>query len=88
MHHLLIMESLGGADRWFDRFVAQHIGVAYYLVALGLYFWNPTMAYNLNQYVEEHAFLTYDQFLKEHEDELKAQPAPQVAVGEINYFRA
>lgn len=86
MHHLLIMESLGGADRWFDRFVAQHIGVAYYLVALGLYFWNPTMAYNLNQYVEEHAFLTYDQFLKEHEGELKAQPAPQVAIGEITSF--
>ena len=84
MHHLLIMESLGGADRWFDRFVAQHIGVGYYLVALGLYFWNPTAAYNLNQYIEEHAFLTYDQFLKEHEEELKAQPAPQVA---LDYYR-
>mmetsp|Transcript_7541 Transcript_7541/g.17951 ORF Transcript_7541/g.17951 Transcript_7541/m.17951 type:complete len:319 (-) Transcript_7541:125-1081(-) len=84
MHHLMIMEELGGAERWFDRFVAQHIGVGYYLLALGLYFWNPTMAYNLNEYIEEHAFLTYDQFVKEHEEELKAQPAPQVAV---DYYR-
>lgn len=84
MHHLMIMEELGGADRWFDRFVAQHIGVGYYMLALGLYFWNPTMAYNLNEYIEEHAFLTYDQFVKEHEEELKAQPAPQVAV---DYYR-
>ena len=84
MHHLMIMESLGGADRWFDRFVAQHISVGYYLLALGLYFWNPTMSYNLNQYIEEHAFLTYDQFLKEKEEELKAQPAPQVA---LDYYR-
>ena len=84
LHHLMIMEELGGAERWFDRFVAQHIGVGYYLLALGLYFWNPTMAYNLNEYIEEHAFLTYDQFVKEHEEELKAQPAPQVAV---DYYR-
>eukprot|EP00563_Minutocellus_polymorphus_P019968 CAMPEP_0197719314 /NCGR_PEP_ID=MMETSP1434-20131217/3123_1 /TAXON_ID=265543 /ORGANISM="Minutocellus polymorphus, Strain CCMP3303" /LENGTH=311 /DNA_ID=CAMNT_0043304055 /DNA_START=65 /DNA_END=1000 /DNA_ORIENTATION=+ len=84
MHHLMIMESLGGAERWSDRFIAQHIAVGYYLLALGLYFWNPTMAYNLNEYVEEHAFLTYDQFVKDHGEELKAQPAPQVAV---DYYR-
>ena len=27
LHHLLIMESLGGTDRFGDRFVAQHIGM-------------------------------------------------------------
>lgn len=29
LHHLLIMESLGGNQHWFDRFVAHLIGVAY-----------------------------------------------------------
>merc|ERR1711915_102787 len=32
-----------------------------------------------NQAVEEHAFSTYDQFLKENEEELKKIPAPEVA---------
>jgi ubiquinol oxidase len=27
LHHLLIMESLGGDRYWGDRFLAQHIGV-------------------------------------------------------------
>lgn len=79
MHHLLIMESLGGADKWLDRFLAQHVAFGYYLIVLGLYFWNPTMAYNLNERIEEHSYETYDHFLKVHEDELKRKPAPQVA---------
>jgi len=79
LHHLLIMEELGGADLWIDRFVAQHISVGYYLMVLALYFWNPTMAYNLNEAIEEHAFATYDQFLKDRGEELKKLPAPQIA---------
>lgn len=79
LHHLLIMESLGGADRWFDRFVAQHVSVAYYWIVVFLYLYNPTFAYNLNHAVEEHAFLTYDQFLKDHGEELKKHPAPAIA---------
>jgi ubiquinol oxidase len=34
--------------------------------------------------IEDHAFHTYDTFLKTHEAELKSQPAPQIA---INYYR-
>lgn len=79
MHHLLIMEELGGADRWFDRFIAQHVSVGYYWIVFFLYFWNPTMAYNLNEAIEEHAYATYDQFCKENEEQLKKLPAPQVA---------
>ena len=30
--------------------------------------------------MEEHAYHTYDTFLKEHEAELRATPAPQVAI--------
>lgn len=79
LHHLLIMEELGGADLWIDRFVAQHIAVTYYWVVLGLYIWNPTMAYNLNEAIEEHAFSTYDVYVKENEEELKKLPAPAIA---------
>mmetsp|Transcript_10577 Transcript_10577/g.17501 ORF Transcript_10577/g.17501 Transcript_10577/m.17501 type:complete len:300 (+) Transcript_10577:257-1156(+) len=84
LHHLLIMEELGGADAWFDRFIAQHIAVGYYVFALSLYFVNPVLAYNLNHAIEEHAYSTYDTFLKENEEKLKGMAAPQVA---IDYYR-
>lgn len=80
MHHLLIMEELGGNDRFFDRFLAQHIAVGYYAIAIALYLINPVEAYNLNQDVEEHAFATYDEYLKENEEMLKGMPAPQSAI--------
>jgi ubiquinol oxidase len=44
---------------------------------------NAHAAYNFMQQVEEHAYHTYDLFLKEHAEELKQMPAPQVA---INYY--
>lgn len=34
LHHLLIMEELGGNDRYLDRLVAQHLAVFYYFVAV------------------------------------------------------
>uniref|UniRef100_A0A7S2R6W0 Alternative oxidase n=1 Tax=Eucampia antarctica TaxID=49252 RepID=A0A7S2R6W0_9STRA len=79
MHHLLIMEELGGADNFFDRFLAQHIAVVYYWIVVCLYIWNPIMAYNLNQAIEEHAFSTYDVFVKENPEELGKYPAPAIA---------
>lgn len=84
MHHLLIMEELGGSHLWKDRFVAQHAAFFYYWIAVVLYILNPTMAYNINQCVEEHAYTTYDTFLRDHEDELKMIVAPDVA---IQYYR-
>ena len=83
LHHLLIMEELGGNDRFFDRFLAQHIAFGYYAVVILLYLINPVEAYNLNEDVEEHAFSTYDEYLRENEEKLKALPAPQAA---INYY--
>jgi ubiquinol oxidase len=80
LHHLLIMEELGGNAKWKDRFVAQHVALGYYWMVVGLYLFNPTMAYNFNEAVEEEAFQTYSQFLKEHGDYLKEQPPAQVAV--------
>ncbi|KAL7523233.1 hypothetical protein ACHAXR_000090 [Thalassiosira sp. AJA248-18] len=80
MHHLLIMEELGGDERFFDRFLAQHIAFGYYALVIVLYLINPVEAYNLNQDVEEHAFATYDEYLKENEEKLKSMPAPQAAI--------
>lgn len=80
LHHLLIMEALGGDKRWADRFVAQHAAVAYFWVTVGMYFFSPRMAYNFAEKVESHAFETYDAFLNTYGEELKEQPAPDVAV--------
>jgi ubiquinol oxidase len=84
LHHLLIMESLGGSRYWGDRFIAQHIAVAYYWVVVALYMVLPKYAYYLMELIENHAYQTYDHHLHTYEAELKTQPAPQVA---INYYR-
>ena len=73
------MEELGGNEKWFDRFVAQHMALGYFWMALVFYFVNPTFAYNFNQAVEEEACETYGRFLETHEEFLKSQPAPQAA---------
>ncbi|KAF8369807.1 hypothetical protein HHK36_032168 [Tetracentron sinense] len=44
MHHLLIMEELGGNAWWFDRFLAQHIAVFYYFMTVFMYIVSPRMA--------------------------------------------
>jgi hypothetical protein len=79
MHHLLIMEELGGSQRFSDRWLAQHVAFAYYWFVVALYLFNPTWAYNLNEAVEEEAYATYDGFLKENQEWLQSQPAPAVA---------
>ncbi|GAP99903.1 alternative oxidase [Leptolyngbya sp. NIES-2104] len=84
LHHLLIMESLGGNRLWIDRFVAEHIAVAYYWVVVPLYMVLPKYAYYLMELIESHAYHTYDDYLNNHEAALKEQPAPQVA---IDYYR-
>ena len=80
MHHLLIMEELGGHDKLADRWVAQHVAFGYYWFVIALYLYNPTHAYHLNQMVEEEAYETYDKFITQHQDYLQQQPAPHAAV--------
>jgi hypothetical protein len=80
LHHLLIMEELGGNAQWKDRWVAQHVAFFYYWIVVGLYVANPTLAYNLNQAVEEEAFETYDKFIAANQEYLKELPAPIQAV--------
>ncbi|GAA6617140.1 alternative oxidase [Scytonema sp. NUACC26] len=84
LHHLLIMESLGGNRHWSDRAIAHSIGVIYYWVVVPIYMLSPRYAYYLMELIENHAYHTYDEHLKMHEAELKTQSAPQVA---INYYR-
>jgi ubiquinol oxidase len=84
LHHLLIMESLGG-DRYLgDRFVARSIAVVYYWLVVPLYMLSPRYAYYLMELIENHAFHTYDDYLKKNEAELKTLPSPQIA---IDYYR-
>lgn len=80
LHHLMIMEELGGSASFVDRFVAQHIALGYYAFVIALYLVNPVEAYSFNQDVEEHAVKTYEDYLTEHKEELLTLPAPQAAI--------
>jgi len=79
-HHLLIMESLGGDQQWWVRFLAMHSAIAYYWVLLALWALSPTLAYKFSELLETHAVNTYGQFLDDNEELLKTMPPPFVAV--------
>lgn len=80
LHHLLIMEELGGNSLWFDRFLSQHIATFYYFMTVFMYILSPRMAYHFSECVEKHAYSTYDKFLNRYSDELKSLPAPEIAI--------
>ncbi|MFP4133116.1 MAG: alternative oxidase [Halothece sp.] len=84
LHHLLIMESLGGGDKWRDRALARGAALIYYWVVVVMYLISPRSAYQFMEQVEGHAYHTYNTFLKEQGEELKQQPAPEIAV---KYYR-
>ncbi len=52
LHHLMIMESLGGDQYWIDRFAAQHAAVFYYWVIVGFFAFSPQLAYVFSELVE------------------------------------
>eukprot|EP00850_Spirogloea_muscicola_P020413 SM000215S06719 [mRNA] locus=s215:15982:18370:- [translate_table: standard] len=88
LHHLLTMEALGGDKRWFDRFLAQHIAVAYHFMTYTIDLCSFVgreidclfATDHFSECVEKHAYGTYDKFIRENGDELKKLPAPEVAV--------
>lgn len=84
LHHLLIMEELGGAAFWGDRWLAKATALIYYWIIAALYVVSPNSAYHFMELVEKHAYASYQKFLKTHEAELKAEPAPDIA---IRYYR-
>jgi ubiquinol oxidase len=81
--HLLIMESLGGDQRWWVRFMAQHSAIAYYFGLCILFWISPSLSYKFSELLETHAVNTYSQFLDENEELLKDLP-PSLAA--IDYY--
>eukprot|EP00629_Pelagomonadales_sp_RCC1024_P015420 CAMPEP_0119268822 /NCGR_PEP_ID=MMETSP1329-20130426/6468_1 /TAXON_ID=114041 /ORGANISM="Genus nov. species nov., Strain RCC1024" /LENGTH=356 /DNA_ID=CAMNT_0007268805 /DNA_START=185 /DNA_END=1252 /DNA_ORIENTATION=+ len=79
LHHLLIMESLGGNALWSDRFLGYHVAIAYYWFLNVVFFCSPRIAYQFMELLEAHAVDTYGTFVRENRDRLAALPAPDVA---------
>ncbi|KAG0617088.1 hypothetical protein M758_5G162500 [Ceratodon purpureus] len=80
MHHLKIMESLGGDLEWGDRFFAQHAAFFYYWVLNVMFLISPKVAYNFSELIEMHAVDTYGEFADANEELLKTLPPSPVAV--------
>jgi ubiquinol oxidase len=81
--HLLIMESLGGDQTWWVRFVAQHSAIVYYFVLCALFAISPSLSYKFSELLETHAVNTYTVFMDNNRDLLKELPPPNAAV---NYY--
>lgn len=79
LHHLLIMESLGGNSSIVDRTIAQTMAFGYYWYVVAVYAFSEPAAYHLSELIEDHAYDTYDGYLKEHEAMLKQLPVPDIA---------
>tara|TARA_Y100000816_G_C26031982_1_gene540283 strand:+ start:92 stop:853 length:762 start_codon:yes stop_codon:yes gene_type:complete len=75
--HLHIMEVLGGNRYYFDRLLASHSAVAYYIVLLILFYISPENSYKFSELIENHAVDTYSQFIDENKDLLKRLPIPE-----------
>lgn len=91
LHHLLIMETLGGDKLWKDRFLGYHCAILYYWLLIATYLSSPRVAYQFMELLEAHAVDTYGSFLEENEDRLKEINAPNVAKayytgGDLYYF--
>jgi ubiquinol oxidase len=79
-HHLMIMESLGGDQKWYVRAMAQHAAIAYYIGLSTLWLISPTLNYQFSELLEGHAVNTYGQFLEENEELLKKMPPSLAAI--------
>lgn len=79
LHHLLIMEALGGNARWSDRFLGYHTAIAYYWIIIVVYLFSPRIAYEFMELLEAHAVDTYSTFVKSNRERLSMLPPPQVA---------
>lgn len=79
-HHLLIMESLGGDQPYWVRFLAQHSALAYYIGLTVLFAVSPSLSYKFSELLETHATDTYGQLLEENEELLKELPPSLAAV--------
>jgi ubiquinol oxidase len=78
--HLMIMESLGGDQTWWVRFVAQHSAIVYYFVLCGLFAISPSLSYKFSELLEIHAVNTYTVFMDNNRELLKELPPSNEAV--------
>lgn len=81
--HLIEMESRGGSNHWYDRFIAYHLVLIYYWILVGYYLAAPGAAYHLNAGIELHATETYLNYLWEHPEDEKIA---SIAVDEMNHY--
>ena len=79
LHHLLIMESLGGNSSAVDRTIAQTMAFGYYWYVVAVYSVSEQAAYHLSELIEDHAYETYDNYLTEHKEMLQKMPVPAIA---------
>lgn len=79
-HHLMIMESLGGDQPYWVRFLAQHSAIAYYIALSILWMASPTLSYKFSEMLETHAVDTYGQFIDENAEALKKLPPSLTAL--------
>lgn len=79
LHHLLIMESLGGNSQWSDRFLGYHVALVYYWFLVAVYLGSPRIAYQFMELLEAHAVDTYTTFVAENREQLRRLPPPSVA---------
>lgn len=99
LHHLLIMEELleekvddegvvvASPLYWWDKALAQTMALAYFWYVIVAFIWNQAAAYHLSELIEDHAFNTYDNFLKENEERLKELPVTDTARQYYEYER-
>lgn len=80
VHHLKIMESLGGNSKWWNRFIARHGAMAYYGVLLILFMTSPRLAYLSSELLEMHAVDTYTEFYESNASILKNLPLTEEAM--------
>ena len=78
--HLLIMESLGGDQAYWVRFVAQHSALVYFFVLCVLFAISPTLSYRFSELLENHAVITYSVFCENNKQLLKDLPPSKAAV--------
>jgi len=77
--HLHVMESLGGDTLWWNRFLARHGAMVYYVILIFMYLFNPRLAYLSSELLEMHAVDTYTEFYESNENVLKNMPLTPVA---------
>ena len=74
LHHLQIMESLGGDQYWIDRFAAQHAAVFYYWVLVFFFAFSPELAYVFSELVEvglPHSHACHASLVQAHNNALR-----------------